>query len=86
MSQHSAKGKTWEQQRQRVLARDGWRCTRCHKELIGGDATVDHVSPISLSDSKTYDDSELIAMCRACNSRKGDKILVRLDYRNPSWF
>lgn len=33
----------WKELRLRVLARDGWVCSYCHKDIAGGDATVDHI-------------------------------------------
>lgn len=86
MSRHSAAGHAWRTQRKRVLDRDGWACTACGKDLHGSDATVDHVEAIALNPGRTYLDHELVAMCRRCNSRKGARTMVRLDYRNPRWF
>ena len=85
MSQHSARGATWEAQRLRVLNRDSWTCTACAKHLEGDDATVDHTDPIAHANGKTYADHELAAMCRTCNGRKQDNLLVRQDWWNPRW-
>lgn len=88
MSRHSASGPAWEAQRQRVLDRDGWRCAYCGCDLVGSDATVDHLESVASSgrDGDDYLDAELVAACRRCNGTKQDKPLVRLGYRSPRWF
>lgn len=86
MSKHSAKGTTWEKQRQRVLKRDAWTCLYCGDgPLQGSNATVDHLNPISLNPNTTYHDHELVTACRSCNGRKQDKQGIRIHYRNPRW-
>lgn len=86
MAQNSAKGRAWDAQRLRVLNRDDWTCTACGVALEGDNATVDHVAAVSKNLGKVYADDELTSLCRPCNSRKGDRTIVRLDYRNPRWF
>lgn len=88
MSVHSARGRAWDEQRLRVLERDDWQCTYCKVELVRDDpaTTVDHVEAIALDPGRTYLDDELVAACRPCNSRKGARELVRLDYRAQGWF
>ena len=86
MSKYSATGPAWRSQRLRVLERDGWQCAYCGKALVGDDATVDHIVPISTDPDRLYLDSELVAACRTCNGRRSDKPLIRTDYRNPRWF
>lgn len=59
-----------EYQRNRtvVLRRDGWTCWYC-----GGYAdTVDHVVPYTMSHDNTP--ANLVAACRSCNARKGDRV------------
>ena len=85
MSKHSARGKGWDDQRRRVLNRDGWICTACGRHLEGDDATVDHVDPIAHNTGKTYRDDELVSLCRVCNGRKQDRLLIRHDWWNPRW-
>lgn len=60
----------WVATRIRVLARDGRRCRYC------GDYadTVDHVIP--RVKGGTHDDSNLVAACRSCNSRKQDRAVA----------
>jgi 5-methylcytosine-specific restriction endonuclease McrA len=70
----------WARIKKFILERDGGICYGC-----GGDAdTVDHIQPISKGG--TSDLGNLGAMCRSCNSRKGDKLLPpRTNWANPRW-
>lgn len=64
----------WRKVRLTILERDRWLCYLCEKKLIGSDATVDHLVPISASPALRLDPANLKACCRACNSgRKGQK-------------
>ena len=54
----------WEALSRAILDRDGQRCAYCH----GPARTVDHVIPLRLGGSN--DGSNLVAACRACNSRR----------------
>lgn len=85
MSRHSARGPAWDAQRLRVLDRDGWLCTACGKALEGADATVDHIEPTAHNPGREYEDHELVAMCRSCNSRKNDSVIRRAAYYNEAW-
>lgn len=60
----------WKQLRLRVLARDGWVCTYCHKDLKGADATVDHITSRKTG-GDIWDMDNLTSACKSCNSRKG---------------
>lgn len=60
-------GRGWERISKRVLKRDGYTCHWC-----GEDAdTADHLVP--RSKGGTNDDDNLVAACRACNSRRGNR-------------
>ena len=61
----------WQRIRIQILRRDGWICCRCNKKLSGADATVDHITPLSRGGVR-LDESNLISMCRSCNSSKKD--------------
>lgn len=79
MSVHSAKGADWERLRIEVLDRDMWVCQYC-----GAPAnTADHIVPRS----KGGEDSafNLVASCRPCNSRKGDRPITRLSGWADGW-
>jgi 5-methylcytosine-specific restriction endonuclease McrA len=57
----------WQRTSARIIARDGGVCSYC-----GGVAdTTDHVIPKKRGG--TDDDSNLVAACRPCNSRKRDR-------------
>ncbi|WP_084670284.1 HNH endonuclease signature motif containing protein [Microbacterium paludicola] len=83
MSRHSARGADWNATRLRVLDRDGWVCTSCGKELVGDDATVDHITPVSQGGSS--EDWNLTSLCRKDNSTKGDRELQRVNWFNTRW-
>lgn len=55
--------------RNRVYARDGWRCLWCGSTQ---DLTLDHIWPWSLGGEDTEDN--LRTLCRSCNSSKGAKV------------
>ncbi|MEN6357915.1 MAG: HNH endonuclease [Armatimonadota bacterium] len=62
--------------RRSILARDHYTCQYCgHK---GSDLTVDHVIPRRLGGQNTWDN--LVACCKKCNTKKGDKTLSQLNY------
>ena len=89
MSKYSARNSpSWQAQRLRVLERDGYVCIYCGKDLVGDDATVDHIESVSETgrDSDSYMDDELLSCCRSCNSSKGARALTRLYYVNEKWF
>lgn len=65
--------KAWYKVRNKVLARDKWICYMCNKKLIGSDATVDHIIPITKDPSLRLDETNLAACCRQCNSKKQNK-------------
>lgn len=66
-SRASSKGFTINQSR-RIWDRDGWTCVTCGTHA---DLSVDHILPVSRGGSD--DDANLQAMCRPCNSRKGNR-------------
>lgn len=61
--------------RRAVLRRDGHRCAYCG----GGADTVDHVVPRSRGGRHSWEN--VVAACRRCNSRKGDRMLSELGWR-----
>ncbi|MFC5996691.1 HNH endonuclease [Pseudonocardia hispaniensis] len=57
-----------------VLRRDGRRCAYCGKRAD----TVDHVVPRSRGGAHTWENC--VAACRACNSRKADRLIEELGW------
>lgn len=90
--------RAWKAQSGRVVARDGM-CSDCG---TSEDLTADHIEAFEVRKQRleeetgrtwgdlevaaTYSDDELITRCRSCNSRKGARVGVRLDYRAAGWF
>ena len=66
-------GTDWQRLRIEILQRDQWTCAYCHKPLLGPDATVDHLIPISIAPSLRLDPSNLVAACRRCNGRRANE-------------
>lgn len=70
----SSRGSTWEAIREQVLQRDNYTCVYC-----GNEATqADHIIPKSLGGKDEL--SNLVAACLRCNSTKGNKTNIRLNY------
>lgn len=55
--------------RERVLARDGYRCVYCGEVLPGELLTLDHVQPRMRGGDQS--EGNLVSACRACNAEKG---------------
>jgi len=55
--------------RRAILARDNYTCQYCGQS--SRDMTIDHVVPRRLGGGAAWDN--LVASCKSCNSRKGDK-------------
>lgn len=62
--------------RQGVLLRDRYECAYCADEWAD---TVDHVVPRSRGGRHEW--RNVVAACRACNHRKGDRLLTELGWR-----
>jgi len=67
--------------RREIFARDGHVCQYCGRQ--GGDMTLDHVVPRHRGGAHTWEN--LVTACKACNHRKGGKLLeearLRLAHR-----
>lgn len=73
MSQHSSKGRPWRRTRQRILARDGYRCRvpdPHHCTIVATE--VDHIVPRHLGG--TDDDRNLRAACSNGNQARNRRI------------
>jgi len=61
--------------RRAVFARDGHRCQYCNRAA----ENIDHVVPRSRGGPHAWDN--VVASCRACNSRKEDRLLSEVGLR-----
>lgn len=58
--------------REAIFERDGWICGICREPVDTGDATLDHIVPISLGGA---DEPSNVRLAHSlCNSRRGDGI------------
>jgi 5-methylcytosine-specific restriction endonuclease McrA len=63
--------------RKNILLRDRNTCQYCGETFGPGDLTLDHVIPRSRGGDSTWEN--LVACCRACNRRKGNRMLDEID-------
>ncbi len=61
--------------RRAVLTRDDWTCQYCGERAEG----IDHVLPRSRSGDHEWEN--VVAACRPCNARKGDRLLDETPFR-----
>jgi 5-methylcytosine-specific restriction endonuclease McrA len=69
----------WRKLTKYILERDAETCYRCQ----GIADTVDHIIPRSKGGGNNP--GNLRAMCRSCNSAKGDKVETRSNWTNSRW-
>lgn len=55
--------------RDRIFARDGWRCVYCGRTFDAADLSIDHVEPRLRGGD--HSDGNLVTACGECNTRKG---------------
>jgi 5-methylcytosine-specific restriction endonuclease McrA len=55
--------------RERVFARDSYRCVYCGESFAEPELTLDHVEPRMRGGDQS--EGNLVAACRACNALKG---------------
>jgi 5-methylcytosine-specific restriction endonuclease McrA len=58
--------------RKNILTRDHYTCQYCGTQAGAGELTLDHVMPRSRGGSGSWEN--LVAACRRCNNRKGDRL------------
>jgi len=71
-----------QENRQRIVARDGSQCRYCLRSVDAKTATVDHIIPQAAEGDNSY--MNLITACFECNSRKhhqGAEDFLRGNYR-----
>jgi len=59
--------------RRNILLRDNNECQYCQHKFPPSELTIDHVIPKSRGGSNTW--LNLVAACKSCNQKKGDKLL-----------
>ncbi len=58
-------------------------CEACEKPIAGADITLDHSPPLTKTGgSNAYDPASISVLCRKCNSRKNNKMMMRTNYYN----
>jgi 5-methylcytosine-specific restriction endonuclease McrA len=57
--------------RERIFARDGFRCVYCGGLFPGPQLSLDHVEPRMRGGDGS--EGNLVTACRACNTRKGSQ-------------
>lgn len=75
--------KKWKTLRKKVIENDNFLCQRClHKYDIinSSNLTVHHIKSRKHFPELTFEEDNLITLCRSCNSRLGDD-LNRLDFK-----
>ena len=60
-------------------------CVLCGTELSGGDWTIAHILPPSVTGEPNHDIGNLQLLCRVCNGRKADKSAVRAAWKSSKW-
>jgi 5-methylcytosine-specific restriction endonuclease McrA len=58
-------------------------CEGCDKPVSGFDLTLDHKIPLTKSNGEgAYDEANIVVLCRSCNSRKNNRLMLRQNYAN----
>ena len=59
-------------------------CAACNKPLSDGfDMTLDHSPPLTKTNGENaFDEASIVVMCRSCNSRKNNRLVLRQNYSN----
>ena len=57
--------------RRNILIRDGHTCQYCDLEFTSGELTIDHIIPKAHNGPNDW--TNVVACCRACNMKKGDR-------------
>lgn len=58
-------------------------CEACSKPISGADLTLDHNPPLTKTGgTNAFDEESIVALCRSCNSRKNNKLVLRENYLN----
>ena len=63
----------------------GDECEKCGTALAKGsfNYTLDHIVPLTVAPHLRLEDTNIVVMCRSCNSRKNNKLgITRTNYVN----
>jgi 5-methylcytosine-specific restriction endonuclease McrA len=72
----------WRALRLQILARDGWRCTKCGRSVARpGEARIDHIIRVKDDPRFTFDPTNLRVLCASCDNRSHAEKRLRLPYR-----
>lgn len=77
--------KRWKLARKHTLTRDDHTCVACGAVE---DLTVDHIKSLDSllkSGGDPFDEDNLRTLCRPCNSRKGSRSTIRVEWIDPAW-
>lgn len=64
-----------------LFLRDGFRCVYCGRRQAVEELTFDHLVPRARGGTSCWEN--LVAACRACNGRKGDRTLAEVGFTLP---
>jgi 5-methylcytosine-specific restriction endonuclease McrA len=67
--------------RDRVFARDDYRCVYCGRQFDAAELSVDHVEPRVRGGDQS--NGNLVTACRACNNLKGHRRVSEFLRENP---
>lgn len=65
--------------RKNLLKRDDYKCQYCGTGLYEKNETIDHVIPTSKGGKHRWEN--VVACCRSCNAKKGDKLLGEIGFK-----
>jgi hypothetical protein len=81
--------KTVRYSRRNLFQRDRYTCQYCRRKFDKKNLTIDHVTPKSQGGRSEW--TNVVACCKGCNTRKGDKTLKELGWKlahpptRPKW-
>ena len=76
----------WKKWRHDYISRNKpTECESCYVPLTPGfDMTLDHNPPLTKTGgANAFDEASIVVLCRSCNSRKNNKMMMRSNYSNP---
>ena len=77
----------WWKLREEIIKRDNGYCQRCWNKygiLNDQKLEVHHIKPRSKYPELTFEESNLVTICRTCNAQLGTKEELDFDWEKPS--